>query len=335
MLGERALEDRRAARRPLETLSQGVLDGVGERPVGRHQDCRRVGAVLGLRQQVGRDDVGVGRRIGKDEAFRGARGQVDADLAGKLELRRRDPGAARPDDAVHGPTPSSGGRRPARRSPARRRRRRTCRRRAGLPRRDHRIHAAVAIRPVRRRRSVRHRRPAPARRSSRATRAGGGTTGDVAADRAEGRPAPLDLDAFDDRRAGRLRSLRLGEPADVRDRRLESGAQVGVERRERVASSSGRGGGGRRAVRRRHARCARTASAPPPARRRRCRARCPGRDSSGTALRLDASACPAPPAAPHRCRRERGRGGAATGGGAVTGRSSRWAARGCPTRLPP
>ena len=78
----------------------GSFDGVGERRVGRHEDRERVGAVLGLREQVGRDDLRVGGRVGEDEAFRGAGGQVDADFAGQFQLGGRDPGAAGADDAV-------------------------------------------------------------------------------------------------------------------------------------------------------------------------------------------------------------------------------------------
>ena len=107
MVVERSREDV-VARRALESGGDRGFDGVGEDRVGRDEDGRRVGTVLGLGDEVGRDTIGVGRRRGEDHALRRAGRQVDADLAADLELGRGHPGIARADDAVDGLEPGVG-----------------------------------------------------------------------------------------------------------------------------------------------------------------------------------------------------------------------------------
>ena len=54
--------------------------------------------MLGLRQQIGGDPVGIAGVVGDDEHFRGAGDHVDADLAEHLPLGRGDIGIAGADD---------------------------------------------------------------------------------------------------------------------------------------------------------------------------------------------------------------------------------------------
>ena len=56
--------------------------------------------MLGLGDEVGGDTAGVRGRRGEDHALRGARRQVDADLARDLDLGGGDPGVAGADDPV-------------------------------------------------------------------------------------------------------------------------------------------------------------------------------------------------------------------------------------------
>ena len=71
---------------------------VGERGVVGDQDRLRAGVVLGLRQQIGGDPVGVARLVGEDQHLGGAGDHVDADLAEHQTLGRRHIGVAGPDD---------------------------------------------------------------------------------------------------------------------------------------------------------------------------------------------------------------------------------------------
>ena len=88
------------ARRPVELAHDGGLDRIGKGRVGGDQDRRRVRAVLGLGDEVGGDASGIGRRRGEDHALRRPGREIDADLAGDLDLGGGDPGIARPDDPV-------------------------------------------------------------------------------------------------------------------------------------------------------------------------------------------------------------------------------------------
>jgi hypothetical protein len=97
---ERPLQDL-APRGRLELARQLRLDGRGEGRVPGDEQGRGVGAVLGLREQVGGHVHGIGGAVRDDHHFRRAGGQVDAALAEDLELGGRDPGVARADDAVH------------------------------------------------------------------------------------------------------------------------------------------------------------------------------------------------------------------------------------------
>ena len=75
-----------------------LLDLVGERGVVGDQDRLRAGVVLGLRQQVGGDPIGVSGLVGEDEHLGRAGDHVDADLAEHQALGRRHIGVAGPDD---------------------------------------------------------------------------------------------------------------------------------------------------------------------------------------------------------------------------------------------
>ena len=99
VLGERAGEDVAAVGRRQQRADL-ALDRVGEGRVGRDEDRRGVGAVLGLGQQVQGHAAGLGRRRGEDEALGRARRQVDADLAADLDLGGGHPGVAGSDDPV-------------------------------------------------------------------------------------------------------------------------------------------------------------------------------------------------------------------------------------------
>ena len=57
--------------------------------------------MLGLRQKIGRDPVGIGVAVGQHQHFGGARDHVDADLAEDLPLGRGDIGIAGADDLRH------------------------------------------------------------------------------------------------------------------------------------------------------------------------------------------------------------------------------------------
>ena len=83
------------------------LDRVGEGRVGRDEDRRRVGAVLGLGDEVGRDPGRVGGRGGEDHPLRGAR------PAGRCRPRQQTSILAAVTQALPGPTIRSTGSSPA------------------------------------------------------------------------------------------------------------------------------------------------------------------------------------------------------------------------------
>ena len=258
VIGERAFEDRRAV--------VPWRDGAGRRPRRRRRTPRR--SSRGWPGESGPCSACVSRSAAtsRGSAVASARTRPSDGPAGRsMPTSPASSSFAAVTQALPGPTiavdrPAAlapAGRRPARRSPGRRRRRG----RSSTPSR-----AAVAER-------------SPGRRGRRAS-AGEATTiaptpatcagttvitSDEGRERnrpgrssrrADGRPAALDLDAFDDRHPGRRGSLGLGEPADVGDGRLEGGAQGRRLRvgRARPRARRIRGGGGRRAGRRRHGR---------------------------------------------------------------------------------
>ncbi len=163
----------------------------------------------------------------------------------------------------------------------------------------------------------------------------GRAAGDVRADRGERGPAALDLDAGTDRRARRGRALRLGEPPDVRDRLVERAADawlervaggpqvIGIEHQPAVGPPAADAGVGV---------ADRVVAAPPDvlsvalaASRTSVAGTAPRRTSASRAA--TASGTPASTAARSRRR--------SASVAVVTGRSSRSAARGCPTRRRP
>ena len=88
------------ARQQRELALDLVRDGIGERCVGGDEDRLRPAAVLGLRQEIGRDPGGIGGLVGDDQHFGRAGDHVDADGAEDLALGGGDIGVARPDDLV-------------------------------------------------------------------------------------------------------------------------------------------------------------------------------------------------------------------------------------------
>ena len=89
------------ARQRLELRLHRLLDLIGERGIVGDQDRLRAGVVLGLRQQVGGDPVGVAGLVGEDQHLGRAGDHVDADLAEHQALGRRHIGIAGPDDLGH------------------------------------------------------------------------------------------------------------------------------------------------------------------------------------------------------------------------------------------
>ena len=78
------------------------LHRIGGGGVPRHQPRQPVGAVLGLQDQVGRGERGVGAGVGHHHHLRGAReGGRHPHYTGDLPLSQRDVGVARSGDHVH------------------------------------------------------------------------------------------------------------------------------------------------------------------------------------------------------------------------------------------
>ncbi len=90
----------RAARQIREAPLDGARDGVGL--LAAQGDEHRVGVlvVLGLREEIGGDDLGVGAFVGHDEDLARARDRVDVDEAEDEALRAGDEDVARPDDLL-------------------------------------------------------------------------------------------------------------------------------------------------------------------------------------------------------------------------------------------
>ena len=86
------------ARQCLELRLHRLLDFAGERGVVGDQDRLRAGVVLGLRQQIGGDPIGIAGLVGKDQHLGRAGDHVDADLAEHQALGRRHIGIAGADD---------------------------------------------------------------------------------------------------------------------------------------------------------------------------------------------------------------------------------------------
>ena len=69
-----------------------------ERGIVGDQDRLRAGVVLGLRQEIGGDPVGMAAAVGEDQHLGGPGDHVDADLAEHQALGGRHIGVAGPDD---------------------------------------------------------------------------------------------------------------------------------------------------------------------------------------------------------------------------------------------
>ena len=218
----------------------GGLDRGGKGRVGGHQDGRRIGSVLGLGDEVGRDASGIGRRRGEDHPLGRPGREVDTDLAADLDLGGGDPRVARPDDPVD--------RREAGVGQAERERpdrlgatgndEGVDLEQPGRPEEDG-IRPAIAV-GGRRDDDLTHARDA-GRHDGHDQRGWVGcrATGDIGADPVERRPAPLDFDARRDRGPGRRRPLGLGEAPDVVDGLLERAADGRVEAVARIAQLRG------------------------------------------------------------------------------------------------
>ena len=312
---------RRATIRPWSASARARMsrrDGGGEAGGGPRPRRRRRTPRSGVTRRAGESGPcsawvievgGDGARVrGASASTRpsdGPAGQVDADLADELELRGGHPGAARVrrrGRRARGPRP--GGRRRARRSPGRRPRRAGRRRRAGRPRRAgpggrlRRASAGLATTTV----------PTPATRAGTTVMTSEDGYGrrparDVDAGAVDGEPAPLDLDAVDDRRPGRRPAAGTPRTGGRSRSRSRAPRAAGVERgRSAAACSSSRveERAGRRAARRR--------SAPRRRGRRRRRARGRRRGSPRAASRTAGSGT-----APRRNRASRSRIVAASG----------------------
>ena len=83
-------------------VERGV-DRVGDLRLPRHDHDRPTGAVLGLGEQVGGDELGRHRAVAHHDDLRRPGKRVDADGADHLALGGRDVGVSRPDDHVDRP----------------------------------------------------------------------------------------------------------------------------------------------------------------------------------------------------------------------------------------
>ena len=229
MLGERAGEDVEARRR-VEQGADLPFDRLRELRVGRDEDGRGVGAVLGLGQQVQGHAASIGWRRREDEALGWTRRQVDADLAADLDLCRGHPGVARSDDPVDrvqvgiGQAVGEG----TDRLGATGDDERFDLEQAGDAEQDG-VRDAVAVRGAGDDDAI---DPGHARRDDghdQGARVWRRTTRDVGADAGQRVPAAFDLDPGRDLRAGRGRSLGLGEAGDMVDGLIEGSARSLVE----------------------------------------------------------------------------------------------------------
>ena len=82
----------------LELRGDRLLDLVGERGIVGDQDRLRAGVMLGLRQQIGGDPVGIAGVVGEDQHLGRAGDHVDADVAEHQALGRGHIGVAGADD---------------------------------------------------------------------------------------------------------------------------------------------------------------------------------------------------------------------------------------------
>ena len=158
------------ARRGIAAICRARARGhrLEQRGVGRDEDRLRELVVLGLREEIHRDPVGIGGRVGDHQDLGCARHHVDADRAEHAPLGRRDVGVAGTADLVDG-----GDRRRAvgerGDSPARRRSRTRGKRRRDAPPR---ARADCARRPA----WARPSRSRPLRRHARGSRSSAPTT---------------------------------------------------------------------------------------------------------------------------------------------------------------
>ena len=97
MLATESIEDR-LARQRARLPPHLVRDGGGERRRRRDQQGLRVGAVLGLGEQIGRDEVRARAVVGDDHDLGDPGGQIDGGAGGIVrdqQFGRRHPGVAR------------------------------------------------------------------------------------------------------------------------------------------------------------------------------------------------------------------------------------------------
>ena len=92
--------DDRAARHLADLPLRARRDRVDQRGVRRDEDRLRELVVLGLREEIHRDPVGIRARVGDDEDLGDAGDHVDADRAEHAPLRRGDIGVAGTADLV-------------------------------------------------------------------------------------------------------------------------------------------------------------------------------------------------------------------------------------------
>ena len=87
-----------ASRQRRQLCRDRLFHRVGERRITGDQDRLRAGIVLGLRQHVGGDPVGMAAVVGEDQHFGGTRDHIDADPAEDRALGGRHIGIAGTDD---------------------------------------------------------------------------------------------------------------------------------------------------------------------------------------------------------------------------------------------
>ena len=91
------------ARPSAEQLRERRVDRVGDVGVPRDEHGGAAGAVLGLREEIGGDELGGNAAVGHDHHFRRPGERVDADDAGDLTLGRGHVRVPGPDDDVDRP----------------------------------------------------------------------------------------------------------------------------------------------------------------------------------------------------------------------------------------
>ena len=92
-----------------ELAPQLRVDAIGKSGIERDEHRHRVGIMLGLREQIGRDDCRRSGGVGEDNELRWAGEHIDGDASRDELLRRRDVAVSGADDHVTGSQGAGGG----------------------------------------------------------------------------------------------------------------------------------------------------------------------------------------------------------------------------------